>query len=99
MSEDSKAKSERKLTPHRYSGWPGAWCLDCGQEDPHEIAIAEGRVTENFDEEGNWTGTITNGVEVTSCPEPRSHRHDPYHAREQKKEVAVTKPPLLLLKE
>ena len=26
---------------HRWSGWPGAWCLDCGQEDGMEIALAD----------------------------------------------------------
>lgn len=26
---------------HRWSGWPGAWCLDCGMEDPMEIALAD----------------------------------------------------------
>lgn len=25
---------------HRWSGWPGAYCLDCGQEDPIETALA-----------------------------------------------------------
>lgn len=24
---------------HRWSGWPGAWCLDCGIEDAHEVCI------------------------------------------------------------
>jgi hypothetical protein len=28
--------------PHRYSGWPGAWCLDCGAPDPGEEALAHG---------------------------------------------------------
>ena len=27
---------------HRYSGWPGAWCLDCGVADPGEEALAHG---------------------------------------------------------
>lgn len=26
---------------HSWSGWPGAWCLDCGVSDPMEIAIGE----------------------------------------------------------
>lgn len=26
--------------PHRWSGWPGAWCLDCGIADPREEALA-----------------------------------------------------------
>lgn len=25
---------------HRWSGWPGAWCLDCGIEDPAEACVA-----------------------------------------------------------
>ena len=25
---------------HNYSGWPGAWCLDCGQECPEELELA-----------------------------------------------------------
>lgn len=27
------------MSYHRWSGWPGAWCLDCGQEDQNEICI------------------------------------------------------------
>jgi hypothetical protein len=27
---------------HKWSGWPGAYCLKCGSEDVMEIAIAEG---------------------------------------------------------
>lgn len=29
------------MTQHRWSGWPGAWCLDCGVEDALEICVAE----------------------------------------------------------
>ena len=29
---------------HRWSGWPGAWCLDCGALDVDELCI--GRVCE-----------------------------------------------------
>jgi hypothetical protein len=25
---------------HRWSGWPGAFCLDCGLEDAMELAVA-----------------------------------------------------------
>jgi hypothetical protein len=25
---------------HRWSGWPGAYCLDCGEEDKNEICLA-----------------------------------------------------------
>ncbi len=26
---------------HRWSGWPGAHCLDCGTEDAREICLAD----------------------------------------------------------
>ena len=26
---------------HHWSGWPGAYCLHCGAEDPIEIALAD----------------------------------------------------------
>lgn len=29
------------MTEHRWSGWPGAFCLDCGTEDQNEVCIAE----------------------------------------------------------
>lgn len=31
-----------KLTQHHWSGWPGAFCLKCGCEDPMEQALADG---------------------------------------------------------
>jgi len=34
------------MTEHQWSGWPGAWCLDCGIEDPREIALADGNYIE-----------------------------------------------------
>ena len=27
---------------HRWSGWPGAYCLLCGAEDAMEVAVADG---------------------------------------------------------
>lgn len=30
------------MKKHNWSGWPGAYCLKCGAEDPHENAIALG---------------------------------------------------------
>lgn len=32
------------MAEHRWSGWPGAYCLDCGAEDPREIAMADGNI-------------------------------------------------------
>jgi hypothetical protein len=61
-------------TPHRWSGWPGAWCLDCGIGDPAEHCLA------NHDH-----GADENGMPIVapecyagSCPEPNSRKHDPY---------------------
>lgn len=69
------ADAERQTTPdHRWSGWPGAWCLDCGQEDQREIGVAEGF---GFDDDGEPVAMppeYTNGP----CPEPGSNRHNPY---------------------
>lgn len=31
---------------HVWSGWPGAYCLNCGCEDPCEIALADGSAVE-----------------------------------------------------
>lgn len=28
------------MKEHRWSGWPGAYCLDCGAEDQREICLA-----------------------------------------------------------
>ena len=27
---------------HRWSGWPGAYCLYCGMEDIREVCLADG---------------------------------------------------------
>jgi hypothetical protein len=72
---------------HNWSGWPGAWCLDCGCEDPRETAIADGNYTE--DENGWPIVNVTR--EQMECKEPGSGRFDPYRARapapaEQQKE-------------
>lgn len=58
------------LVPHRWSGWPGAWCLDCGQGDPAEACINA----------HDATYFILDCQEHpdTSCPEPGSNRHNPY---------------------
>lgn len=28
------------MNEHRWSGWPGAYCLDCGAEDQNEVCLA-----------------------------------------------------------
>jgi hypothetical protein len=27
---------------HHWSGWPGAYCLDCGAQDRTEVCVADG---------------------------------------------------------
>ena len=63
------------MTAHRWSGWPGAWCLDCGTEDRRELAIADGAF--DVDEE---TGAVIISAEYQNgiCPEHGSNRHNPY---------------------
>jgi hypothetical protein len=61
------------MTEHRWSGWPGAWCLDCGREDPMEVALAEGRC----DADGNVILT-PDDLAAMECVEPGSNRHNPY---------------------
>ena len=65
------------MVTHRWSGWPGAWCLDCGREDPMELALADGKV----DDEGNLLPDALTEADKAPCPEPGSGRHDPYGGR------------------
>jgi hypothetical protein len=65
------------LQHHNWSGWPGAWCLDCGCEDPREIALADG----NFTEDANGDPVVNVTREQMECKEPGSGRFDPYKAR------------------
>jgi hypothetical protein len=59
---------------HRWSGWPGAWCLDCGIADPTEQAIADGH---GFDADGKPI-PLPPEYRPGPCPEPGSNRHNPY---------------------
>jgi hypothetical protein len=40
------------MSDHRWSGWPGAYCLDCFAEDQTEICVAMHDV-ENCEEHKN----------------------------------------------
>lgn len=56
---------------HRFSGWPGAWCLDCGQEDKNEIALLD----PDFD--------FDNIQDLNDdCLEPGSNKHNPYFKKD-----------------
>lgn len=59
---------------HRWSGWPGAWCLDCGYWDPLEACLA---VHDLEPPEFCPTGEHI----PAPCKEPGSRRHDPYATR------------------
>ena len=77
------------MNDHRFSGWPGAWCFDCGIEDQTEICLAEHDVILYCLQE-HW---LPDGCdhESTHCPdhvnppctEPGSNRHNPYHTKEK----------------
>lgn len=62
------------MVEHRWSGWPGAWCLDCGAEDPVERCAASGHPL--------FCGM--KACQKTECAEPNSHKHDPYWKEEEK---------------
>jgi hypothetical protein len=86
------------LINHRWSGWPGAWCLDCGESDPAEECIA---THDGLDYKCSLCGehwpqgkcsiggdhdiveTPCSEHQQTECKEPLSHNHDPYfHEKE-----------------
>ena len=53
-------------TEHRWSGWPGAWCLDCGEADMREQCLADGH-TDDCD-----------GCVNEPCLCPGAAMYDPY---------------------
>jgi hypothetical protein len=63
------------MSEHRWSGWPGAWCLDCGCEDPREIALANGLQDDD--------GLVRVDPALMACPEPGSNRFNPYVKTEE----------------
>ncbi len=65
------------MPEHRWSGWPGAWCLDCGAGDPREDALANGRCDDD--------GVVHVNPNLMECREPGSKRHDPYAVRSTNK--------------
>ena len=67
------------MTKHRWSGWPGAWCLDCGTEDADELDIAgpPGEVKHRYSDTPH-TSQPCAGCSNGPCPTPGAKRHDPY---------------------
>lgn len=72
------AEPEPPALGHRWSGWPGAWCLDCGIEDPIEIAMADRNYVVVLDDSEMGFHYEFPGVTLTECKEPGSRRFDPY---------------------
>jgi hypothetical protein len=72
------------MSEHRWSGWPGAWCLDCGIEDPHETALALGDCIEVADDTTplGFHFEFPNVV-VRPCPCPGAGRFDPYRKEDK----------------
>ena len=70
------------MKEHRWSGWPGAWCLDCGVEDADELAIA-GPPEEVHHRYSDLTHTAQPcaGCSNGPCPKPGAGLHDPYRSQ------------------
>lgn len=63
---------------HNWSGWPGAWCLNCGCDDPIEWALAVGDYIEvDDDSEMGWHMEFPNLDPNEECPGPLNG-HNPY---------------------
>lgn len=79
------------MSEHRWSGWPGAWCLDCGIEDATELCIATHSIllicVEGHDmcEDPNHAQQRCTEHVNPPCSEPGSRRHDPYARPEEVK--------------
>jgi hypothetical protein len=46
---------------HRWSGWPGAYCIDCGCPDPMEEALSDLKPDEDVEK-------IYEKLVITECP-------------------------------
>ena len=58
------------MSAHRFTGWPGAYCLDCGAEDAWETALAlewYDPYTEIWDTPEHKALPMTS---VSNCPGP-----------------------------
>jgi hypothetical protein len=69
------------IVPHRWSGWPGAWCLDCGIEDPLEVTLSCPDCDIKCGPNDPATDEMCEAhrkLVVLSCPQPGSRRFDPY---------------------
>jgi hypothetical protein len=75
------------VSEHRWSGWPGAWCLDCGAGDQTERCAAthsDGLVCECGVVmcELSGSGHRLRGCDLhrnQPCPSPGAKLFDPYN--------------------
>lgn len=68
-------KASQLVDEHRWSGWPGAWCLDCGCEDPREIACADGEWADILDGDGQLIDIEYNfDPKLMKCPAKAGER-------------------------
>lgn len=62
------------MKEHRWSGWPGAFCLDCGAPDPTEMALADGALYFDGPDmdhlEIKWEEGMEEKYKPTECPGP-----------------------------
>lgn len=63
---------------HRWSGWPGAFCLACGVEDQQEIC-ATSHAHADLDPE---RGICVIPCQNLPCEAANSDRHNPYSTKE-----------------
>lgn len=64
---------------HRWSGWPGAWCLDCGCEDIVESAVCDSDWDFEKDPlpEKYWVHESQQ-----PCKKPNSNEYNPYYKKD-----------------
>ena len=59
---------------HTWSGWPGAFCMRCGDEDQTEVCVARHNVL-LYCAEGCWVpDEKTCGHEAVKCSEHRNRK-------------------------
>lgn len=71
---------------HQWSGWPGAWCLDCGKEDASELELAGpvGSVHHRYSKIPH-TEQPCGGCSSGPCQEFGSNLHNPYARAERRR--------------
>jgi hypothetical protein len=71
--------TEYRFRGHTWSGWPGAWCFDCGCEDPFEACMG-GCDQAPSDEMGypEPSRCPIHGQMARPCPTPGSNNFNPY---------------------